>query len=145
MIDRQICFHVQLTSVTKFEPGQRVIFDQIDVNDGDGYANGTFTAPRAGLYYFAVTVTARYYSYVGWHLTAKGKVYAKILADTIDLASDSATGQAVIELESGQTVTVNKTALIMNLDATVKCAQCSLDFLFINMVIWLKSRKLFST
>ena len=108
MIDRQICFHVQLTSVTKFEPGQRVIFDQIDVNDGDGYANGTFTAPRAGLYYFAVTVTARYYSYVGWHLTAKGKVYAKILADTIDLASDSATGQAVIELESGQTVSVKQ-------------------------------------
>ncbi|XP_060553951.1 A disintegrin and metalloproteinase with thrombospondin motifs adt-1-like [Ruditapes philippinarum] len=59
--NKAVSFLSALNDTHTYQPGDKVIFDVVKVNQGSAYnaTNGTFTAPRNGMYQFSLTLTSQ--------------------------------------------------------------------------------------
>ena len=72
--------------MSKLGNGTKLVYDVVDLNDGNGYnkATGTFTAPSGGLYVFHVSTGAIDLAYTAMELVLNGKVRNIGFADSGD-------------------------------------------------------------
>ena len=64
----KVAFHAQYSSTPILNVNDIANFDQVDINIGQGYQNGVFTAPVAGIYAFVATFTVFQTCFAQWNM-----------------------------------------------------------------------------
>lgn len=97
---------------TSFRSDEVLLFDEVLINEGDGFKpyTGEFIAPVSGKYLFSVTIRAQYHKQVSAELVCNGKILGRVTSGygCIDKATASVT--IAVELRRSDVVLVKQTA-----------------------------------
>lgn len=88
-------FSGSLSSSAMFKGDEKILFDEVLTNEGEGYdpSTGEFTVPVSGKYIVSVTIRAQFHKQVSAEIICNDKIVGKITAGygAIDKASSSMT------------------------------------------------------
>ena len=106
-VPSQIAFHASMSGNHRYSSGNTILFDHVTLDMGGGYSpkEGTYIAPKSGVYVFTWAIQISIHSFYSTQLIVDGN--AHLGTDTSSQSSsdsDGTTATTVVQLNQGDRV-----------------------------------------